>query len=74
LCQPEWQVSYGYASSPGKRASMEDFYDAKIDSVDRQIVDLFGVFDGKGFLLAIGDSFLFVACWSISFSFIACSF
>jgi hypothetical protein len=53
---------------------MEDFYDAKIDSVDRQIVDLFGVFDGKGFLLAIGNSFLFVACWSISFSFIACSF
>ncbi|KAK3141263.1 hypothetical protein QOZ80_4BG0331570 [Eleusine coracana subsp. coracana] len=42
------KFSYGYASSPGKRASMEDFYEAKIDSVDGQLVGLFGVFDGHG--------------------------
>jgi protein phosphatase 1L len=32
---------------------MEDFYEAKIDCVDGQIIGLFGVFDGKHFLLAI---------------------
>ncbi|KAG2575364.1 probable protein phosphatase 2C 45 isoform X4 [Panicum virgatum] len=42
------KFSYGYASSPGKRASMEDFYETKIDCVDDQIVGLFGVFDGHG--------------------------
>uniref|UniRef100_A0A804M8Y5 protein-serine/threonine phosphatase n=1 Tax=Zea mays TaxID=4577 RepID=A0A804M8Y5_MAIZE len=42
------RFSYGYASSPGKRASMEDFYETKIDCVDGQIVGLFGVFDGHG--------------------------
>ncbi|XP_062184074.1 probable protein phosphatase 2C 45 isoform X1 [Phragmites australis] len=42
------KFSYGYASSPGKRASMEDFYETKIDCVDGQIVGLFGVFDGHG--------------------------
>ncbi|TVU16432.1 hypothetical protein EJB05_39995 [Eragrostis curvula] len=42
------KFSYGYASSPGKRASMEDFYEAKIDCVDGHIVGLFGVFDGHG--------------------------
>ncbi|XP_020572364.1 probable protein phosphatase 2C 59 isoform X2 [Phalaenopsis equestris] len=42
------KFSYGYASSPGKRASMEDFYEARIDSVDDEIVGLFGVFDGHG--------------------------
>jgi hypothetical protein len=43
------RFSYGYASSPGKRASMEDFYETKIDCVDGQIVGLFGVFDGMDF-------------------------
>ena len=43
------KFSYGYASSPGKRASMEDFYETKIDCVDGQIVGLFGVFDGMNF-------------------------
>ncbi|CAL5029535.1 unnamed protein product [Urochloa decumbens] len=42
------KFSYGYASSPGKRASMEDFYETKIDCVDGQIIGLFGVFDGHG--------------------------
>jgi protein phosphatase 1L len=42
------KFSYGYASSPGKRASMEDFYETKIDCVDGQIIGLFGVFDGTG--------------------------
>ncbi|XP_040864937.1 probable protein phosphatase 2C 59 isoform X1 [Glycine max] len=42
------KFSYGYASSPGKRSSMEDFYETKIDGVDGEIVGLFGVFDGHG--------------------------
>ncbi|XP_030448857.1 probable protein phosphatase 2C 59 [Syzygium oleosum] len=42
------KFSYGYASSPGKRASMEDFYETRIDGVDGEIVGLFGVFDGHG--------------------------
>ncbi|KAE9454111.1 hypothetical protein C3L33_13972, partial [Rhododendron williamsianum] len=42
------QQCYGYASSPGKRASMEDFYETRIDGVDGEIVGLFGVFDGHG--------------------------
>ncbi|GER32479.1 protein phosphatase 2C family protein [Striga asiatica] len=42
------KFSYGYASSPGKRSSMEDFYDTRIDGVDGEIVGLFGVFDGHG--------------------------
>ncbi|XP_010445024.1 PREDICTED: probable protein phosphatase 2C 59 [Camelina sativa] len=40
--------SYGYASSPGKRSSMEDFYETRIDGVDGAIVGLVGVFDGHG--------------------------
>ncbi|EPS62130.1 hypothetical protein M569_12663, partial [Genlisea aurea] len=39
---------YGYASSPGKRSSMEDFYETKIDGVDGVVVGLFGVFNGHG--------------------------
>ncbi|GAA0143184.1 protein phosphatase [Lithospermum erythrorhizon] len=39
---------YGYASAPGKRSSMEDFYETRIDGVDGEIVGLFGVFDGHG--------------------------
>lgn len=42
------KFSYGYASSPGKRASMEDFYETRIDGVDGEMVGLFGVFDGHG--------------------------
>ncbi|XP_057432941.1 probable protein phosphatase 2C 59 [Lotus japonicus] len=42
------KFSYGYASSVGKRASMEDFYETRIDGVDGEIVGLFGVFDGHG--------------------------
>ncbi|XP_042409686.1 probable protein phosphatase 2C 59 [Zingiber officinale] len=42
------KFSYGYASSPGKRSSMEDFYETRIDCIDDQIVGLFGVFDGHG--------------------------
>ncbi|XP_078157247.1 putative protein phosphatase 2C 45 [Carex rostrata] len=42
------KFSYGYASSTGKRSSMEDFYETRIASVDNQIVGLFGVFDGHG--------------------------
>lgn len=40
------KFSYGYASSAGKRSSMEDFYETRIDGVDGEIVGLFGVFDG----------------------------
>ncbi|MBA0681223.1 hypothetical protein Goari_012874, partial [Gossypium aridum] len=42
------KFSYGYASSPGKRSSMEDFYETRIDGVDGELVGLFGVFDGHG--------------------------
>uniref|UniRef100_A0A0D9WTN9 protein-serine/threonine phosphatase n=1 Tax=Leersia perrieri TaxID=77586 RepID=A0A0D9WTN9_9ORYZ len=42
------KFSYGYASSLGKRSSMEDFYDTRIDGVDGETVGLFGVFDGHG--------------------------
>lgn len=41
------KFSYGYASSPGKRSSMEDFYETRIDGIDGEIVGLFGVFDGE---------------------------
>jgi len=46
FCSQNGKFSYGYASSPGKRSSMEDFYDTRIDGVNGQIVGLFGVFDG----------------------------
>ncbi|KAF3539438.1 hypothetical protein F2Q69_00018678 [Brassica cretica] len=42
------KFSYGYASSAGKRSSMEDFFETRIDGIDGQIVGLFGVFDGHG--------------------------
>ncbi|KAJ4958132.1 hypothetical protein NE237_025243 [Protea cynaroides] len=42
------KFSYGYASSAGKRSSMEDFYETRIDGVDGEVVGLFGVFDGHG--------------------------
>ncbi|KAK3152147.1 hypothetical protein QOZ80_2BG0155040 [Eleusine coracana subsp. coracana] len=42
------RFSFGFASSPGKRASMEDFYEARTDTIDGAIVGLFGVYDGHG--------------------------
>eukprot|EP00252_Welwitschia_mirabilis_P026202 TRINITY_DN8486_c0_g1_i3.p1 TRINITY_DN8486_c0_g1~~TRINITY_DN8486_c0_g1_i3.p1 ORF type:complete len:198 (-),score=35.73 TRINITY_DN8486_c0_g1_i3:1010-1603(-) len=42
------RLSFGYASFQGKRATMEDFFDAKISKIDDQDVGLFGVFDGHG--------------------------
>ncbi|CAO2037171.1 unnamed protein product [Urochloa humidicola] len=42
------RFSYGVASSPGKRASMEDFSEARIDDVDGERVGMFGVYDGHG--------------------------
>ncbi|KAI3525628.1 hypothetical protein L1887_04553 [Cichorium endivia] len=42
------KFSYGYASSPGKRSSMEDFYETRIDGVNGETIGLFGVFDGHG--------------------------
>ncbi|KAK8456000.1 hypothetical protein SEVIR_4G258100v4 [Setaria viridis] len=41
------KFSYGYASSPGKRSSMEDFYETRVDGVDGETVGLFGVFDAE---------------------------
>ncbi|GMH00892.1 hypothetical protein Nepgr_002731 [Nepenthes gracilis] len=40
--------SYGYSTFKGKRASMEDYFEAKISEVNGQMVALFGVFDGHG--------------------------
>ncbi|KAG6485204.1 probable protein phosphatase 2C 45 isoform X1 [Zingiber officinale] len=42
------KFSYGYASFLGKRPSMEDFFEARTDVVNGEIVGLFGVFDGHG--------------------------
>lgn len=42
------KFSFGYASSRGKRSSMEDFFETDTFGVDGQIVGLFGVFDGHG--------------------------
>lgn len=42
------KFSYGYSSLRGKRASMEDFHDAKIHKIEDKMVGLFGVFDGHG--------------------------
>ncbi|XP_051151117.1 probable protein phosphatase 2C 59 isoform X1 [Andrographis paniculata] len=47
-CSQDGKFCYGYASSPGKRSSMEDFYETRIDGVDGELVGLFGVFDGHG--------------------------
>ena len=47
------KFSYGYASSPGKRSSMEDFYETRIDGVEGEIVGLFGVFDGISLSLSL---------------------
>jgi hypothetical protein len=50
------KFSYGYASSPGKRSSMEDFYETRIDGVEGEIVGLFGVFDGISLFLSLSLS------------------
>ena len=50
------KFSYGYASSPGKRSSMEDFYETRIDGVEGEIVGLFGVFDGLSVCLSLSPS------------------
>ncbi len=39
--------SFGFSQLRGKRASMEDFQDARIAKVGDKIVGLFGVFDGQ---------------------------
>jgi len=35
------RCSYGYASCQGRRATMEDFYDAKISKIDGDMVGFF---------------------------------
>ncbi|CAO2143431.1 unnamed protein product [Urochloa humidicola] len=60
LCQPisggglssNGCLCYGYASTPAKRALMEDFYDIQIDSVEGEIVQMFGLYDGHGGAIA----------------------
>ncbi|KAH7441222.1 hypothetical protein KP509_03G029400 [Ceratopteris richardii] len=42
------KCSYGYASSRGKRSTMEDCYEARFAQVDGCTIGLFGVFDGHG--------------------------
>ncbi|CAM0946902.1 unnamed protein product [Alopecurus aequalis] len=42
------RFSYGFASCTGKRASMEDFFETRVDEVEGETVGLFGVFDGHG--------------------------
>jgi protein phosphatase 1L len=42
------KFSFGYSSLCGKRASMEDFHDAKSKMFGNQVIGLFGVFDGHG--------------------------
>ncbi|CAL4989318.1 unnamed protein product [Urochloa decumbens] len=49
---PNGLLCYGYASTPAKRALMEDFYDTQIDSVDGVTVQMFGVYDGHGGAIA----------------------
>ncbi|EPS68416.1 hypothetical protein M569_06352, partial [Genlisea aurea] len=42
------KFSYGYSSFKGKRASMEDYYEARVSEINGQMVALFGVYDGHG--------------------------
>lgn len=42
------KCSFGYSSLIGKRASMEDFFEARFVKVGDNLVGLFGVFDGHG--------------------------
>lgn len=57
-CSEKGRFSYGFASCAGKRASMEDFYETRVDDVDGETVGLFGVFDGMG--CCVPDLLLFV--------------
>lgn len=58
ICSQDGKLNYGYASTLGKRSSMEDYYEAKLDNVNGQIVGLFGVFDG-GHLFSLFVSIFF---------------
>lgn len=46
IVSEDGKLSYGYSSFQGRRASMEDFYDAKLSSINEQTVGFFGIFDG----------------------------
>uniref|UniRef100_A0A0D9WQU1 protein-serine/threonine phosphatase n=1 Tax=Leersia perrieri TaxID=77586 RepID=A0A0D9WQU1_9ORYZ len=46
------RLSWGFSSFKGRRPSMEDRFSIKIETIDRQTVGLFGVFDGHGGPLA----------------------
>nr|KAJ0205613.1 hypothetical protein LSAT_V11C500266420 [Lactuca sativa] len=42
------KFSYGYASSCGKRSSIDDFYEIRFECVNGKKIGLFGVVDGHG--------------------------
>lgn len=42
------RFNYGYASFKGKRASMEDYFEATVSEVNGHMVAFFAVFDGHG--------------------------
>lgn len=65
-CSQNGKFSYGYASSPGKRSSMEDFYDTRIDGVDGEVVGLFGVFDGLSLSLSLPPPSLSLHTYTLS--------
>lgn len=47
------KLTCGYSSYKGRRSTMEDCYDIKLAKIDEQPVNLFGVFDGIIFSLAL---------------------
>lgn len=47
------KLTCGYSSYIGRRSTMEDCYDIKLTKIDGQPVNLFGVFDGIIFSLAL---------------------
>jgi protein phosphatase 1L len=47
------KLTCGYSSYIGRRSTMEDCYDIKLTTIDGQPVNLFGVFDGNIFSLAL---------------------
>ena len=46
-CSEDGTFSFGYSKLVGKRMSMEDFHDARIDTVGGRTIGLFGVYDGE---------------------------
>lgn len=58
ICSKDGNLSCGYSSFRGKRATMEDFYDVKSSKIDGQTINLFGIFDGLIFFLLILISFI----------------